>query len=350
MAGGDWIPVSVHLVNCPEVFALAERTRRPVDEVIGMLIRFWSWAQSHTPDGSFPGYTLDTLAKCARVPASFLRGMVCVGWLESTDNGTAIPKFDKWFGPDFKRRLAVSRRVREYRRRLRESESPDRGQDGRDKAPCWTSAPSVAPEACQCNADVTLERYTCNAHVTHTPPYNPPHRSIDDEINKTTVVVDRTNGEKGGVGGETPQDPTGPPAAPAPSAKEETLRAFAETCRLWPNGPRRRRDRELVYQACYLAKTGCEWAAKALRAMWEAKPRNPGAYLQRVLLNSAPSEAEAMRALASVPVPPEILDSPPVRPRASPPPAEEKPDPALVRDILREAMAVVRANGKQVQG
>lgn len=299
----DWIPISVHLANSPEVFALAERTRRSPDEVIGQLVRFWSWAQAHTPDGKFPGYTLDTLAKCARVSTSFLRGMASVGWLESSPTGTEIPKFEKWFGKDAKRRVATARRVREYRRR----------------------------QTLECNADVTPARYT--------PPHTP-SRTNDDDENKNSVVVERTNER-------LPQHACAHSGVRHPPSADDVLRQFHRYAGLWPGGqPRTRRDRELLFRVCTLAADGCDWAVASLKTLKSGSPRNPGAYLQKLIQNTAPSDRAATIALTGIPVPPEIGDPPPpnirANIRAAPLTIDPKPDPTEVRAILHEAMAALR--------
>jgi len=117
---GDWFPVSVDLPYKPEIARMAELLRRSPDEIVGMVIRFWAWAQAHTPDGMFPGCTVETLAKSARVPASFLRGMVSVAWLHESADGVTIPHFDRWFSKGAKRRLSAAQRMAEAR-------SPDEG-------------------------------------------------------------------------------------------------------------------------------------------------------------------------------------------------------------------------------
>lgn len=73
---GDWIPISVDLPGKPEVARLAASTRRSPDEIVGMLIRFWIWAQSHTADGFLHGMDLAMTAAVSHVPAWFLEGLL----------------------------------------------------------------------------------------------------------------------------------------------------------------------------------------------------------------------------------------------------------------------------------
>jgi len=114
---GDWIPISVDLPGKPEVARLAASTRRSPDEIVGMLIRFWIWAQSHTADGFLHGMDLAMTAAVSHVPAWFLAGLCQVGWLTISENGLCIPNFDRWFGGAAKRRLQDRLRKRHIRSR-----------------------------------------------------------------------------------------------------------------------------------------------------------------------------------------------------------------------------------------
>ena len=112
---GDWIPISVDLPGKPEVARLAALTRRSPDEIVGMLIRFWIWAQSQTADGNLDDLDTAMASAVSHVPLWFLNGLSQVGWLKVSETGLCIPNFDRWFSGAAKRRLRDSQRKRQAR-------------------------------------------------------------------------------------------------------------------------------------------------------------------------------------------------------------------------------------------
>jgi hypothetical protein len=308
---GDWIPVDTDLPYKPEVARIAEAIRRSPDEVVGILVRFWSWAQAHCSHGVFPGYTPDTLAKVARVSTSFLRAMVSVGWLDVTETGTVIPKFDKWLSDAAKRRLLTRERVAAFRSKQRKEVSSE------------------------CNAE-------CNARVT------PMKRKCNP--NNNDDVDDDVKGEKGGVG----EKGGGPPCNGAsvtagvtsPLPPDEAVWPIFRTYAVaWgPRGPTSKRDRVLLWRVCALAAGGQTWATTALESLDNGKPTRPGAYLQKLTLELGPREPHVSLMLAEIPVPAEIgRGPPPSKPREAP--VEERPlTPEEGRELVQELFAAVSRN------
>jgi len=109
---GDWIPIDVNLPGKPEVALLSADLRTSTDEVVGLLVRFWIWCQSHTVDGFLAGLCPELIARVAHVSTKFLESLEKVGWLEVSDQGVRIPNFDRWFGGAAKRRLMEARKKR----------------------------------------------------------------------------------------------------------------------------------------------------------------------------------------------------------------------------------------------
>lgn len=177
---GDWIPIGVDLPYKPEVAKIAEEMRRSADEIVGLLVRFWCWAQAHSSDGVFPGCTPETLAKSARVSASLLRAMESVGWLIVSEDGVTIPNFDRWFSNGAKRRLRTADRV--ARSRLKRAKEAN-------------GNPNVGG-----NGDVTLgalqeryqrreeERVEESASADSSPPISPPRQRGVRDIDWSAVV------------------------------------------------------------------------------------------------------------------------------------------------------------------
>lgn len=317
--GGDWIPISVDLPYKPEIARIAEAIRRSPDEVVGLLVRFWSWAQAHCSDGVFPGYTPETLAKSARVSASFLRAMVSVGWLDVTETGTAIPKFDRWFSGGAKRRLMTAQRVANSRGRARKEVKDDCNAES--------------------NADVTLpalqKRY---------------HRIEEKELTTTSSSNEQEKGGSGEKGVEAAGGPVTPEALRPDHASLDGL--FRSHLAVWgQRGPRTQRDRVLLWRACYLASCGIDWARAALECLATAKPNNPGAYLQRMMLELAPREPNVAVVLARIPVPEELKTGPPAAPAKPKGNADEKPlSREEAREMLERVYAVLRSNASHPPG
>lgn len=305
---GDWIPIGTDLPYKPEVARIAEAIRRSPDEVVGILVRFWSWAQAHCSHGVFPGYTPDTLAKVARVSTSFLRAMVSVGWLDVTENGTVIPKFDRWLSDGAKRRLMNTERVRRFRAEQRKEVSSERNAE--------------------CNARVTQQA------LQMCYPLN--NDDVDD--------VRNIQGEKGGVG-EKGEAPGSSAICPDKRQTPEIWELFRTYATAWgPRGPTTKRDRTLLWRVCRLAVEGHSWAKAALESLENGNPSRPGAYLQKVILELGPRNPHVSLILAELPVPPEIQHPPGHTSRAKPPqPAvQERPlTPEEGRELVQELFAAV---------
>lgn len=240
---GEWIPISVDLPHKPEVAQIAEIMRRSTDEVVGILVRFWIWVQAHTTDGTFPGCTPETLAKSARVPASFIRALITVGWLIITETGVTIPHFERWFKNGAKRRLRAAG--------VRPSER--------------------TAEVCA--------------------------RKEETSIDLSKVATAH----------------------------------YLKVGRKWPKGlPHSESDSQLLWRVCYLAAQKTHWALAVLDGLQVAKPQNPGAYLQTLVLNLGPDNPPAMTILASIPTPenlPRYIPKPqqrPATPQAERPLSEEE--------------------------
>ncbi len=109
---GDWIPIDVSLPGKPEVARLSALLGKPIDEVLGMLIRFWIWCQAHTADGHLSGMDTAMISAVSHVPERFLGALQTVGWLQVTNSGCFIPNFERWLSRGAKRRLQDRQRKR----------------------------------------------------------------------------------------------------------------------------------------------------------------------------------------------------------------------------------------------
>ena len=113
---GDWIPIDVSLPGKPEVARLSAMLGKPIDEVLGMLIRFWVWCQAHTADGHLSGMDTAMVSAVSHVPERFLIALQKVGWFEATESGCFVPNFERWLSRGAKRRLQDRRRKSESKK------------------------------------------------------------------------------------------------------------------------------------------------------------------------------------------------------------------------------------------
>lgn len=91
-----WIKVGVGLDTRREVVLLASRLERDRDGMVGLLVRFWSWADGETADGKLPGMTLeliDSIVGCTGFAAALLESDI--GWLTRDNGCLELPKYDK---------------------------------------------------------------------------------------------------------------------------------------------------------------------------------------------------------------------------------------------------------------
>lgn len=149
-------------------------------------------------------------------------------------------------------------------------------------------------------------------------------------------------------------EPSLPKPSPGQTQVQNLEQSIVERWRklgeLWRDGqPYSKRDRRLLWQVAYLSLTGCNgqklWAQRACQILWEARPRNPGAYLQRLVLElgSHPGEPDVGIVLNGVPVPAWVNH----RVRS----LSKQPYPLLdlsetereeARQVIQECMAIVR--------
>lgn len=115
---GDWIKMTVGLGDCPEVIALADAFDMPTDQVVGVMFRFWSWADSHLEDGHARGVTPKWLDDFIRVP-KFTENLAKVGWIHVGKRGLSIPSFDKHMSQSAKSRALATRRKQSQRSQKR---------------------------------------------------------------------------------------------------------------------------------------------------------------------------------------------------------------------------------------
>ena len=99
----------------PEVLALTVKMGwDDPDLTVGKLFRLWRWFDQHTTDGNAVGVTSALLDRQVGV-TGFIDAVASVGWLEVTDNGIRLSKFEKHNGSSAKSRAQTAKRVASHK-------------------------------------------------------------------------------------------------------------------------------------------------------------------------------------------------------------------------------------------
>jgi hypothetical protein len=125
---GNWIKVTHGLCDAPEVRRVARATRLDSDQVIGKLIRFWSWADRHGRNGIVDAELEDVDEQARHV--GFGAALVSVGWLVTQEDGIVIPHWERHFSDSAKVRALAGQRVEKHRSRQRNADSVTHQPDG----------------------------------------------------------------------------------------------------------------------------------------------------------------------------------------------------------------------------
>ena len=107
----NWIKIEKVTPDKPEIYLMAEALSLDPDEILGKLIRIWSWMDSHFDEMSARRHKLSvTLVQIDRVAGvkNFGQAMVDVEWLSSE----GIPNFDRHLGESSKKRAKDAERKR----------------------------------------------------------------------------------------------------------------------------------------------------------------------------------------------------------------------------------------------
>lgn len=171
---GDWIPFEKATLDKREIALVADSLHQAdLDKVLGMVLRFWCWADSQTVDGNLPGMTclmLDTTLKTPGLAAALIKAR----WLRERSHGLFIPNFERHMGSSAKRRLMGALRQEKFRRNAARnaetvtscSVSPDNTEE-------------IGGPDCTCHAQEISAGSTLDGPV-RPPPEDPPSRQPSD--------------------------------------------------------------------------------------------------------------------------------------------------------------------------
>lgn len=128
---GDWIKMRTDLPDDLEVIAMACELQITEDEVVGKLVRTWSWIQSVSRCGHAPNVTAAWLDR--RIGRDgWSRAMANVGWLEIREDGLTFPGFDVHMSQGAKSRALARDRQSKSRKKRHDDVTPV-SRSARDK-------------------------------------------------------------------------------------------------------------------------------------------------------------------------------------------------------------------------
>jgi hypothetical protein len=110
---GDWIKIRTDLYEDQDVLQMSDILETDDPTTVGLLVRFWSWADKQTIDGNGIKLTaprIDTLVG----RQGFAEAMRSVGWLAGENGSLKLPNFQRHNGASAKARVleAEAKRLR----------------------------------------------------------------------------------------------------------------------------------------------------------------------------------------------------------------------------------------------
>lgn len=111
---GDWIKMRMDLAADPAVIGIAAALGCSENEVVGMLHRFWSWANAQSRDGHASSVTKNWIDRYVQHDG-FADQLEKVGWLIVENGGISIPNFGRHNGKSAKKRALEQERQQKHR-------------------------------------------------------------------------------------------------------------------------------------------------------------------------------------------------------------------------------------------
>ena len=148
---GDWIKMRADLHTHPKVVRISSALNADRLRTVGGLHAVWCLFDAHSDDGQLCGYTADALDSLIGWNG-FSSALAAVGWLEISDSGLSLPRFDTHNGSSAKRRAQETDRKRDARKKSasdadkkRTREEKRREEHKPSKPPGKREAPAAAP-------------------------------------------------------------------------------------------------------------------------------------------------------------------------------------------------------------
>jgi hypothetical protein len=111
-----WIKVETGMPEKPEVLRLARLLSIKRDQAVGVVVRFWIWADANTVDGVVDGVEAGDVDDVLSVQG-LARALEMVGWLriDKENRRITIPNFERHNGESAKKRALKSERQARWR-------------------------------------------------------------------------------------------------------------------------------------------------------------------------------------------------------------------------------------------
>lgn len=111
---GDWIKMRNNLWNDPRIMRVCDISKAGEACVVGGLYWLWSAADEHSETGFMPGLSTSGIDRRTGVPG-LGAALISIGWIEVTDDGVFISRFDEHNGSSAKRRSTDAQRKAKVR-------------------------------------------------------------------------------------------------------------------------------------------------------------------------------------------------------------------------------------------
>jgi hypothetical protein len=112
---GDWIKMRTDLHNDPAVIVMADTLNVSDNEVVGLLLKFWSWATNQLTDGVMTGITESWLDRYVG-KKGFTKSLEKVKWLEKNGDVLVIPKWEHHLSKGAKNRSLGAKRQETFKK------------------------------------------------------------------------------------------------------------------------------------------------------------------------------------------------------------------------------------------
>lgn len=115
---GEWIKVRTNLWDDPRITQLCDLTGAAEATVIGGLYWLWATADEHTEDGHMVGLSIGAIDRKTGVKG-LGQALLTIGWIEDTNGGITIIRFDEHNGTSAKNRASTAKRVANHAARTK---------------------------------------------------------------------------------------------------------------------------------------------------------------------------------------------------------------------------------------
>jgi uncharacterized phage protein (TIGR02220 family) len=149
-----WIKVETCTPGKAEIIRLARLLSMKHDEALGVVVRFWVWADSNTVDGVVDGVASTDVDGVLSCPG-LCRGLEAVGWLviDKEKERITIPKFTRHNGESAKKRALSNERQARWRAgnvdALVDAAPPTREEKRREEKKKTNNIVRLKPDALQ---------------------------------------------------------------------------------------------------------------------------------------------------------------------------------------------------------